>query len=177
MKAKIEGILSGLPGVRVKSVGNLWQVSVGGLAGARENGESLAHDLRAQYLYRKQREEGMARAEAAARPVPVETPEPEPVQPDPRIDLQAARIAELEAQLEALKAQRNDMFDAGDLADLIREDEPHADAQRRWRLQYTQLNNRLVDTRLPSLTDAERELLNRLQRALYAGRRGAIETI
>jgi hypothetical protein len=91
------------------------------------------------------------------------------------------RIEDLERRLQKLEAmmgaRSGDMFDASDLADLIREDEPHAEAQRRWRLQYTQLNNRLVDTRLPPLTDAERALLNRLQRALYAGRHGAVETI
>lgn len=89
-------------------------------------------------------------------------------------------ILALTKRVEALEAARSkpaDMFDAADLADLIREDEPHAEAQRRWRLQYTQLNNRLVDTRLPPLTDSERVLLNRLQRALYAGRHGAVETI
>lgn len=56
MEAKIKAILSGLPGVKVKPVGNLWQVSVGGLSGARENGEALARDLRRQYEYIRDRE-------------------------------------------------------------------------------------------------------------------------
>jgi hypothetical protein len=35
--------------VRVTLVGSLWQVSIAHLTGAREDGESLAHDLRAAY--------------------------------------------------------------------------------------------------------------------------------
>jgi hypothetical protein len=88
-----------------------------------------------------------------------------------------ALIEHLRAELAEAKARKGDMFDAEALADLIRENEPHADAQRRWQSDYNQLNNRLVDTRLPSLSDNERALLNRLQRALYAGRKGAVETV
>lgn len=138
------------------------------------------HDSQEPFTPNRDRSEGFYRHHTD-EPAPVAIPaflkDPEPPEPDPRIDLQAARIAELEAELEAQKARSTDMFDAADLTDLIRESEPHAEAQRRWRLQYTQLNNRLVDTRLPPLSEAERALLNRLQRALYSGRRGAVETV
>lgn len=172
-KAQILAELKGAPSPRVEQVGPYWQIGFAWVSGARKDGIGLARDLMAKY----RNEGGLFNGE----PVPVEIPaflkDPEPAEPDPRIDLQAARIAELEAELEAQKARSTDMFDAADLTDLIRESEPHAEAQRRWRLQYTQLNNRLVDTRLPPLSEAERALLNRLQRALYSGRRGAVETV
>ena len=63
------------------------------------------------------------------------------------------------------------------LKDLIRENEPHADAQRRWQSDYNQLLNRLVDSRLPPLSPTEREYQRRLQAALYMGRMGAVEIL
>ena len=119
MQKTIEAILTGLPNVKVKPVGDLWQVSVGGLSGARKNGESLARDLRAQYEYVR------ARERAQGEPEPVSIPaflhiedEPEPATPDPRLDLQAARIAELEAALAEAKATQ-EVSVPSDLSDLI----------------------------------------------------------
>jgi hypothetical protein len=54
MKEQIESILTGLP-YRAKPVGPLWQITLGKLGGSRENGISLARDLKAQYLKTKVR--------------------------------------------------------------------------------------------------------------------------
>ena len=51
MEKQIRQILSGLPDVCVTQVGSLWQVSLGGLSGARVDGVGLAYDLKAQYEY------------------------------------------------------------------------------------------------------------------------------
>lgn len=63
MKAEIEAILAGIPGVHVEPVGPLWSIVAGGLSGCRADGLGLARDLKAQYDYIK------------PRPIP----EPEPV--------------------------------------------------------------------------------------------------
>jgi len=112
-------------------------------------------------------------------PVPVDIPMflHEPALEPETHDARDAEIAALKAQLAAKDTQSQDTFDAAELADLIREDEPHASAQRRWLTDYTQLTNRMVDIRLPALSDAERAYQRRLQAALYSGRRGAVETI
>ena len=97
----------------------------------------------------------------------------------------AAMMANLEkleaadAKLKERPAEPNpdDMFDTNLLKDLIRENEPHADAQRRWQSDYNQLLNRLVDSRLPPLSPTEREYQRRLQAALYMGRMGAVEIL
>lgn len=143
----------------------------------------ILHDTAEPFTPRRDRAEGFYRREGD-EPVPVDIPmflaepEPEPEgDPSPSPDLQAARIAELEAALAEMKKQATDMFDADALSDLVRENEPHSEAQRRWQSDYNQLNNRLVDPRLPPLSDAERALLNRLQKALYAGRKGAVGII
>lgn len=85
--------------------------------------------------------------------------------------------AKLKDRPEAPPRQEDDMFDTALLQDLIRENEPHAEAQRRWQSDYNQLLNRLVDSRLPALSPTEREYQRRLQAALYMGRVGAIETL
>lgn len=93
------------------------------------------------------------------------------------------KLAEMEALLAAASAPKPEpvkpegAFDSSQLSDLIRENEPHADAQRRWLSDFTQLTNRLVDIRLPDLNDTERSYQRRLQAALYSSRRGAVETI
>lgn len=176
MESEIKAILRGLPGVKVKAVGSLWSISIGGsLSGARKDGKALAMDLRKQWEHIRDRERYGAEPVLVAIPEFLQDPEPPP--PDPRIELQAARIAELEAQLAKSAAQANDAFNTAELQDLLREDEPHASAQRRWLTDYTQLTNRMVDIRLPALSDAERAYQRRLQAALYSGRRGAVETI
>lgn len=177
MKLEIESILKAVPNVKVDQVGPLWRIRIlgGKHVGARENGVSLAHDMLRKH--RREIEEAIAQALPKIEPVEVPTFLAEPETPDPRLDLQAARIAELEAALAEMKRQATDMFDADALSDLVRENEPHSEAQRRWQSDYNQLNNRLVDPRLPPLSDAERALLNRLQKALYAGRKGAVGII
>lgn len=177
MEQQIKSILSGLPGVRVKQTGGLWQVSVGGLSGARQNGESLARDLRRQYEYIRDRQRAAetpapnpytAEPEVVDVPMFLQEPVLEPEAPDPR----DAEIAALRAALADKEAGA--MFDTAQLQDLIRENETHSEAQLRWQSDYNQLMNRIVDSRLPPLNDTERRLLDRLQRALYAGRKGAV---
>ena len=51
MENQIRQILSGLPDVCVTQVASLWQISLGGLSGARADGVGLARDLKAQYEY------------------------------------------------------------------------------------------------------------------------------
>lgn len=51
METQILQILTGLPDVKVTQVSSLWQISLGGLSGARADGVGLAHDLKAQYEY------------------------------------------------------------------------------------------------------------------------------
>ena len=84
-----------------------------------------------------------------------------------------AALEEALGKLEARKT-RVDEFPE-ELLDLVRENEPHADALNRLRGDYVQLTNRLVDTRLPPLSNLERAYQNRLQKALYSERKGAVE--
>lgn len=116
---KAKGIEAGF-----EQCGPFWQVWIGGhgdskeVAGAREDGISLARDLKTQYEYRKARE-------ASASPEKQERSRdiPPPPQPDPRLDLQAARIAELEAALAAAAAPKPEpagrVIAPPELADLI----------------------------------------------------------
>jgi hypothetical protein len=64
LKAEIEAILAGIPGVRVKPVGTLWSVVAGGIGGCRADGIGLARDIKAQHDYLK--------------PRPIVEPEPAP---------------------------------------------------------------------------------------------------
>ena len=89
-----------------------------------------------------------------------------------KAELKAA-LEEALGKLEARKT-RVDEFPE-ELLDLVRENEPHADALSRLRGDYVQLTNRLVDTRLPALSNLERAYQNRLQKALYSERKGAVE--
>lgn len=176
MQNEINAILSGLPVKHVRQVGPLWDISLGCISGARADGVNLAHDLKAQYEYRKARE---AREQVSPPIVERVQDAAIPAQPDPR----DAKIAELEALLAKAAQPKPEpvrpegAFDASLLTDLIRENEPHAEAQRRWLSDFTQLTNRLVDFRLPALNDTERAYQKRLQMALYSSRQGAIETL
>lgn len=178
MKEAIEKILLPLSAHGIETGcefnGTYWEVWAGKFAGAQKDGVALAHKIA-----------GLHKGNDMPRPAHAYTAEPEPVEipeflkPDPR----DAKISELEAALAAAAApkpvpvQPEGAFDASQLSDLIRENEPHADAQRRWLSDFTQLTNRLVDIRLPALNDAERAYQRRLQAALYSSRRGAVETI
>ena len=119
----------------------------------------------------------------------VEVEGPERIVYRDREDMPDQDRAKLEAAVERLreaaekmatpkpKRQPNDMFDLSDLQDLIRENEPHAESQERFRLDYVQLTSRLVAPRVTPLSDEERRYQSRLQVALYAGRGGAVEII
>ena len=92
-------------------------------------------------------------------------------------NLEKLEAADAKLKERPAKPNPDDMFDTNLLKDLIRENEPHADAQRRWQSDYNQLLNRLVDSRLPPLSPTEREYQRRLQAALYMGRMGAVEIL
>ena len=144
MEQQIRAILSGLPGVKVKSEGALWCVSVGSLSGAREDGVSLARDLRRQYEYIRDRER-------AAEAAPIATSPAAPV-----TDYEAI-IADLKAQLAAKPAFEPHAEPApveipeflqsvpGGLTDLARENEPHGETKARlWKI-YVDLQSRIAD--------------------------------
>jgi len=93
MRDQILQILKGYPGVKAELVGKFWKVSVGPYGGARENGVSLAHDLKAQYDYHQ--DEYNRHQSATVPPQPLTTPLA-PVAP--ATDYEAI-IAGLKAQL------------------------------------------------------------------------------
>ena len=116
-ETEIRRILEGLPDVRVRFTSGLWQINVGALSGARNDGPSLAIELRQKYERRKVRDR--YEAEPVAVQVPAFLAEPEPVVvhvPDPD---QAARIAELEARLAKHEAVKPDAPIPDELADII----------------------------------------------------------
>lgn len=113
MKTQIEAILEPFRKQGVDAGcehdGTFWQVWIGSHAGARRDGVALATFLAGGY------EEA---APVAAEPKAEVLPRAEPQAPDPRLDLQAARIAELEAAL-AAKAEQAPNPVPPELADLI----------------------------------------------------------
>ena len=186
-EARIKGILKEVPGVCVNQRGNLWLITIlhGSHAGARENGVSLAEDMLTRWKRGEYGPVEIAHSDpvtvsgtderGAAGDTPDKPPPPDTVMvenPETLARLKDAEKALAEALSKLAKSQ-----DAlpDELRDLVRENEPHAAALGRLRGVYTQLTNRLVDTRLPPLSDAERALQHRLQRALYSERKGAIE--
>ena len=147
MKLQIEAILKGLPGVHVEQVGNLWRINVANLVGARRDGISLAHDLKAQYEARKARE-------MKDEPPAVWEAEPEPV--------------EMPA---FLKAPEPETVPVG-LADLLRENEPYGEAQARLWALYVGLQNKLM---LGLASEADARLHTRLHGHLAWISKGAVE--
>lgn len=149
------------PGSRAENFGPFWRVVLpcGTHAGTRADPVSLAHDLMA-----------MEKRVHHAKPDDID-----------KSKLEAA-VERLRAAADKISAgtssrQPGDMFDVSALQDLIRENEPHAESQERFRLDYVQLTSRLVDPRVTPLSDEERRYQSRLQVALYAGRGGAVEII
>ena len=163
MEQQIRAILSGLPGVKVKPEGALWCISVGSLSGARENGESLARDLRKQYEYIRDRERAADNVHFAA-PQPVEIPAFLQEAPD--------EMDAIKAELAALKAERDEVPEG--LKEFVREGEPHGEAQTRlWKL-YTELTGKMM---LKLATSEETRTHTRLHGALYWVSRGAVDVI
>jgi hypothetical protein len=155
-----------------------WQVWIGDHAGARPDGVTLAQDL-------AQKVRALPKARIVKHsPKPVEIPV---FLRDPEADARAAelerRLAQAELALAAAAAPKPEerepegAFDASQLLDLVREDEPFAAAQDRWIRDYSDLTQRLVDPRLPPLDDDQRIYQRRLQAALYKARKGAVEII
>lgn len=175
-RESILAILKEAPAPRVEMVGPHWSIAFAWLSGAETDNkaEALARHLLARWKNEKTCAPDVpskmhtARPEAVDIPMFLQEPVLEPEAPDPR----DAEIAALRAALADKEAGA--MFDTAQLQDLIRENETHSEAQLRWQSDYNQLMNRIVDSRLPPLNDTERKLLDRLQRALYAGRKGAV---
>lgn len=83
-----------------EKVGPYWQIWIGDHAGARKDGVALAREL-ANRALRDRRPAYAAYPEPEIMDIPAFLKSPEPPPVDPRLDLQAARIAELEAMLAA----------------------------------------------------------------------------
>jgi len=165
MSEQISAILSGLPDVKVCQIGNLWQIRIARHAGAREDGVSLARDLKALYL---------AERRAMEVPEPVEIPafllEPEPDEIDEAASNEVAEpeTVELEAAEEA-----PGIVPEG-LADLVRENEAYGDTQTRlWEL-YLELNGKLM---LGLATEEDAKLHTRLHGHLDWISKGAAEVV
>ncbi len=163
MREQIETILAGVPDVHVQEVSTLWQIRIGNHAGAREDGMSLARDLKALYL---------AERRAMDEPEPVEIPEflldpePDPVpEPEP-IDVAPSDPAPAEpAPTQAVPEG---------LIDLVRENEPYGDTQTRlWDL-YLELNGKLM---LGLATEEDAKLHTRLHGHLAWISKGAAEVV
>lgn len=119
METQIRQILSGLPDVKVTQVGSLWQVSLGGLSGARADGVGLAHDLKAQYEYIRPRpipQPVEVPVQVGHMEVPEEIEIPRFLAPDPLEDIPDAlralaepgeTIAEMQARLWGLWRELN----------------------------------------------------------------------
>jgi hypothetical protein len=156
MREQIETILAGVPDVHVQEVGTLWQIRIGNHAGAREDGMSLARDLKALYL---------AERRAMDEPEPVEIPEfllePEPV---------PEAVAEPEPVLPVPEPESI----PPELLDLVREDEAYGDTQTRlWEL-YLELNGKLM---LGLATEEDAKLHTRLHGHLAWISKGAAEVV
>ena len=114
MREQIEAILEGLPAVKIEQVGLYWRINVANLVGAREDGVSLANDLKAQYQARQAREAYKVSQVHVMEPAPVPEKKPETETIPPA------------------------------LADLIRENEAYGEAQARLWALYVSLQNKLM---------------------------------
>jgi hypothetical protein len=140
MKAEIEAVLKGLPGVNVTQVSSLWQISLGGLSGARADGVGLAHDLKAQYEYIRPRPVAETPMPIGEMEIPEEIEIPRFLAPDPLEDVPES------------------------LQDLAEPDEtPEAMQARIWAL-WLQLNGKLM---LGLATTEETALHSRLHNELH----------
>lgn len=107
MEPQIRQILSGLPDVKVTQVGSLWQVSLGGLSGARADGVGLAHDLRAQYEYIRPRPVAEMPMPIGEMEIPEEIEIPRFLAPDPLESVPDAlrALVEPEETIEQMQAR------------------------------------------------------------------------
>jgi hypothetical protein len=147
--------------VKVCQIGNLWQIRLANHAGAREDGLSLARDLKAFYL---------AERRAMAVPEPVEIPEflliPEPEE--------AELVEEPEQDDDITEYPESDPVVPEGLADLARENEAYGDTQTRlWSL-YLELNGKLM---LGLATEEDARLHTRLHGHLDWISKGSAEVI
>ena len=152
--AVILDILQGLPGVMVNQVGSLWQISVANHAGAREDGVSLALDLRAKIDKHVER---IVKLED-----PVALPEGD-VNSEPGVAL-------IDEVFPFMSADAN-MVPEG-LADLVRENEAYGDAQARLWALYVEIQNKLM---LGLATEEDARLHTRLHGHLAWISKGAVE--
>jgi hypothetical protein len=187
-ETEILDLLTDMPDVRVQEVGTLWQIRIGNHAGAREDGLSLARDLKALYL---------AERRAMDEPEPVEIPDflqiPEPqdaeeveveeveeaeaeeafeAEPEPE---PAEAVEEADPELEEAEPQEEEpgVVPEG-LLDLVRENEAYGDTQTRlWSL-YLELNGKLM---LGLATEEDAKLHTRLHGHLDWISKGAAEVV
>lgn len=154
----VETILDGWTNVRTYQSGSYWTVS-GALnghshAGTGATAEEAAHKL-------------------VARLDKLEESKPDPLH-EALARLEAAN-KELCAQLDA--REPGEEGPPEELVEYVRENEAYGAAQERLLREYTGLTNRLVDSRLPALSDAERRKQERLHKHLDWLRGGAVDTI
>jgi hypothetical protein len=140
MKAEIEAVLKGLPGVNVTQVSSLWQISLGGLSGARADGVGLAHDLKAQYEYIRPRPVAETPMPIGEMEIPEEIEIPRFLAPDP---------------LEDVPESLQDLAEPGET--------PEAMQARMWSL-WLELNGKLM---LGLATTEETALHSRLHNELH----------
>jgi hypothetical protein len=145
MKQQIDEILAPFSNAGCEFNGKFWEVWIGSRAGAREDGVSLAREL------------AMQKQEAPVpRPEKAYVAEPEPI--------------EIPAFLSEPKPEPNPVPEA--IRDLIRENEPHGEAQDRLLALYRSLGNKLM---LNLASEADGRLHSRLHGSLRWIDRGAVD--
>ena len=170
-ETEIQALLADMPDVHVQEVGTLWQIRIGNHVGAREDGMSLARDLKALYL---------AERRAMDEPVPVEIPDflldPEVIEtaeePEAEIISEPEVTEEPVPEIDAPEPEPETV--PAELLDLVREDEPYGDTQTRlWEL-YLELNGKLM---LGLATEEDAKLHTRLHGHLAWISKGAAEVV
>jgi hypothetical protein len=175
-EARIYEILKGVPGVKVRKVQRLWQIRVGKRGGAREDGESLARDMLGDWhalnaAVNDPRDAIVAEIETLVEAGPAIEPEIEPLaEPEPV----PVHMAEPEpVEIPAFLAEPPDQSEPPEaVRELIRENEPHGEAQDRLLALYRMLGNKLM---LGLASEDEGRLHSRLHGSLHWIDRGAVE--
>lgn len=155
MRQEIDRLLESVSSKCVNMVGPYWQIRVGKRAGAREDGVSLARDLLSRHAADLAAEEVLKEI-AMSRPDSAYTAKPEPI--------------EIPAFLSEPKPEPNPVPEA--IRDLIRENEPHGEAQDRLLALYRSLGNKLM---LNLASEADGRLHSRLHGSLRWIDRGAVD--
>jgi len=153
MKQQIDEILAPFSNAGCEFNGKYWEVWIGSRAGAREDGVSLARELAEKV---RGLPKPVAKEASVPRPEKAYVAEPEPV--------------EIPAFLSEPKPEANPVPEA--IRDLIRENEPHGEAQDRLLALYRSLGNKLM---LNLASEADGRLHSRLHGSLRWIDRGAVD--